>query len=99
MKHGKNIPYFLELAEEGAPPAPLLQQPVMGDAEALMFRAFLDLHACRGEGFSGSNPITAADIHAYWSLFPACPPRRFFALVKSLDTVFLEWQRENSPTP
>lgn len=47
-------------------------------------------------GFQMANPLTAADILAYQQMHPICDAPRFFALVKSLDSVFLAWAEKQA---
>lgn len=92
--------YLLDLAEDNpeAIPAPLLNQPTLPQATAAVLQAFLELSECRSMGFQLPNPLTAADILAYYQMHPICDAPRFFALVKSLDTVFLAWSEKQAAT-
>lgn len=90
--------YLLDLAAENPEhiPEPLLDQPTLPEASAATLQAFLDLSQCRSMGYSAPNPITASDILAYIQINPICEPRRFFALVRSLDSVFLAWAEKQA---
>jgi hypothetical protein len=93
LKHGKDLDYLLDLAAENPDdiPAPLLTQPSLPETTSHMLQAFLDLSEGRTGGFSGPNPISASDILAYFWIHPIGDARRFFALVRMLDRVFLAW--------
>lgn len=95
MKHGSQLSFYLEIAEEEPdnPPAPLLLQPQLSPVETSILEGFLDLHQARAwaicELGTFPQPISVEAIYAYTRMKELpCDPGRFFELVRESDAVF-----------
>lgn len=98
LKYGKSLDYLLEIADSHPDdiPAPLLSQPELPEQTAAVLGAFLALSESRSSNGYGPNPISVSDISAYLWINPICEARRFFALVRTLDRVFLDWHAKEA---
>lgn len=63
----------------------------------LLWHWFSDLNATRQSGFSGALPIAFTEIAAYAQLFHIPMEPRHVAMLKAMDTAFLEAIAESTP--
>ncbi|MBN8998072.1 MAG: hypothetical protein J0H54_01430 [Rhizobiales bacterium] len=55
-----------------------------------LWRAFLELHSTRGEGFAGPVPISFAEIEAYVRLMRLPLEPRHIAVIRAIDNAWMD---------
>lgn len=94
LANSSNVAFFEEIEEAtGKTPEPLLNAPHLPPHLAPYLEAFWMLSPGRQLGF-GLGGIATADLWAYWQAQPLGEPLRFFAVVRALDSAYIEHTNE-----
>lgn len=93
MAFGEDLPFLVQIKEEGYEVPELDDQPGLDFGQRWYFNAFFQLSRSRQFGFNGPQPISTADIEAFLNTKGITQKKRrtrFMEYITEMDQVFLE---------